>query len=166
MSAPVAASSGRTARSPRRVRRRRGARLTAVLLVAEILAALGGLCAMWKPLRDQILLSTTRRPVPMTELFFPAPGRLPSSLDAGASYSVTFSVTNDSDQARTYRPIATAQWAVGREILLRTTLDIAAGRTDSATVSFTPPGQAAGHVYLVTVLVSPTDTIRFGAPVR
>jgi hypothetical protein len=89
-------------------RRHRSRRLRRLLLVLLIAVGTAVSVATSGTVRHQLLLSFTRRPDNFAELYFPSPGRLPTSFIPGRPLAVTFGLTNDSDGTRQFSYIATA----------------------------------------------------------
>jgi hypothetical protein len=84
------------------------------LLAVVMLGGLAlGAATSWT-VRHQFLLSFSRQPDNFAELYFPAPGQLPTSFVPGRPLTVTFGVTNDSPEGHAFGYVVTAGGRGGR----------------------------------------------------
>ena len=91
--------------------------------------------------RQQLLLTLTRRPDNFAELYFSSPSRLPDSFVPGRPIVVTFGVTNDSSATRRFEYLVSARTTGGRSTPLRSgVIPVRAGRSASVPVTLELPG--------------------------
>jgi hypothetical protein len=84
------------------------------LVAAVVLGGLAVGAATSGTVRHQLLLSFSRQPDNFAELYFPAPGKLPTSFVAGRPLTVTFGLSNDSPERHAYGYVVTAGGRGGR----------------------------------------------------
>jgi hypothetical protein len=136
-------------------------RRTIALLVAFVGIAVAITAMTWRPVKSQLLLSTTRRPTPFTELSFDDVGTLPRTVRPGMTYALPFSITNRTGADTTYR-VATEMRYDGRATSLATEqIPVAAGASIRRTVSFSPPDP--NRTYEIVVALDNGELIRWRA---
>lgn len=125
-----------------------------VVLAASILTVAFG----WGPARNQVLVSTTRRPTPYTELYFADFHALPVVAQPSRSYPFAFVVANHTGRFVDYR--VTAQAAAGSRsvVLTEMTIGLDDGARAERTVPFTP---APHNRYVVTISLGNGEAIHW-----
>ncbi len=83
-------------------------RFLLVVLSVVVVSVAGVADATSGAVRNQLLLSFTRRPDNFSELYFPSPSTVPSSFVPGRPLAVEFGLANDSDTTRSYTYVVTA----------------------------------------------------------
>ena len=143
-------------------RKRPARRRLAALAVALAVAGVALLAVFWAPLRRQVLLSTTRRPTPYTELYFDASASLPATVVPGGSYPVSFTVVNHQGRTTGYRAVATLRYDDMTVPLGTFGLRLGDGGRGTRSVSFSPP--SAHTTYELTIDLGAGRTIRWRVP--
>jgi len=145
---------------PRAIRALRQSPLKAVLVVAGAVLIIAGttVAANTTLFAD----ATSFKPQAYTELYFTDPHDLPKTMKADTVYDTSFTITNHSETAHTYRYIVTVQTESSIAVQPPASIRVAAGATATQRIHLKTP--VPDQTTLVTVALEGTDqVIRFYA---